>query len=48
MCRDTEMTVLTLRRVRQGPVELGSLPAGKVRELTDEEVRKLRRETGLA
>jgi len=33
--------VLQLRRVKFGPLDLGSLPRGKWRELTEEEVRKL-------
>ena len=34
--------VVRLRRVRFGPVQLGDLPPGMWRKLTDEEVRKLR------
>lgn len=34
--------VLQLRRVRFGPLELGDLPRGQWRELTEEEMRKLR------
>ncbi len=48
MCRDTDLTILTLRRVQQGPLLLGDLPRGEVRELTDEEVSLLRKEVGLA
>lgn len=33
--------VLQLRRVRFGPLELGALPRGQWRELTDEEIRRL-------
>ena len=33
--------VLQLRRVKFGPLELGELPRGQWRELTEEEVRKL-------
>jgi pseudouridine synthase len=36
--------VTSLRRVREGPLELGSLPEGAVRPLTPEEVQGLRRE----
>lgn len=39
--------VVRLRRVRYGPVELGSLPAGEWRELTERERRNLRRAVGL-
>ena len=34
--------VVRLRRVRFGPVQLGNLPQGMWRKLTDEEIRKLR------
>jgi 23S rRNA pseudouridine2605 synthase len=47
MCRDTGLTILTLRRVQQGSLRLGDLPKGKVRELTEEEIRLLRRQAGL-
>lgn len=47
MCRDTGLTILTLRRVQQGPLQLGDLPKGQVRELTDEEMQELRRQVGL-
>lgn len=47
MCRDTGLTILTLRRVQQGPLMLGDLPKGQVRELTEEEITLLRRQTGL-
>ena len=39
--------VLKLKRVAVGPVKLGELPKGTYRELTPEEVRKLKRVTGL-
>ena len=42
MFEETGHRVLQLRRVRFGPLELGDLPRGKWRELTAEEVRKLR------
>lgn len=47
MCRDTGLTILTLRRVQQGPLMLGDLPKGQVRELTAEEMLELRRQVGL-
>lgn len=47
MCRDTDLTILTLKRVRQGPLLLGDLPKGEVRELTAAELRDLRRLVGL-
>lgn len=37
MCEKWGLTVLKLKRVRQGGVELGDLPAGKTRELTETE-----------
>ncbi|WP_456397646.1 pseudouridine synthase [Desulfurobacterium sp.] len=39
--------VLKLRRIAFGPLKLGDLPEGEYRFLTDEEVRKLKKETGL-
>lgn len=47
MCRDLGLTVLLLRRVRQGPLELGELPKGTARRLTPNEVAALRRAAGL-
>jgi 23S rRNA pseudouridine2605 synthase len=40
--------VLQLHRVRIGPVELGSLPAGTCRELTEAEIKALRRHLDVA
>jgi 16S rRNA U516 pseudouridylate synthase RsuA-like enzyme len=39
--------VVSLRRVRFGPVDLGEQPQGTVRPLTAEEVAALKREAGL-
>jgi 23S rRNA pseudouridine2605 synthase len=47
MCRDMDLTVLRLTRTRQGPVELGGLPPGKVRALSKKEIQELRRAVGL-
>ena len=47
MCRDLGLTVLRLRRVAQGPLRLGELPAGGVRPLCGNEVAALRRAVGL-
>ncbi len=47
MCRDTDLTILTLKRVQQGPLLLGDLPKGEVRGLTAGELRDLRRLVGL-
>ncbi|MFN2466060.1 MAG: pseudouridine synthase [Candidatus Dormibacteria bacterium] len=42
-----EATVLDLRRVRVGPIELGDLPEGRSRRLGDDEVTALRNSVGL-
>lgn len=47
MCRDVGLTILRLKRVSQGPLELGGLPSGHVRSLSGEEVAALRRAVGL-
>ncbi len=39
--------VLRLHRTALGPLELGELPSGRVRALTDDEVGKLQRSVGL-
>lgn len=41
MCQQAGMTVLRLRRVAEGPLQLGTLPPGKWRELTAAERRAL-------
>ena len=41
-CRAVGLDLLSLRRVRIGPVILRDLPEGHIRELTDEEVETLR------
>lgn len=43
MCRDLKLTILTLARVAQGPLQLGELPSGKVRVLSEIEVESLRK-----
>ena len=48
VCRDLHLTILTLRRVAQGPLRLGNLDTGAVRELSPGEVASLRRAVGLA
>lgn len=48
MCRDLGLTILKLKRVAQGPLELGSLALGKARQLTDTELADLRNACGLA
>lgn len=47
MCRDLGLTILRLRRISLGPLQLGDLPAGQCRELTVEELEKLRKAAGL-
>ena len=47
MCGHFGYTVLELRRVRIMNVELGDLPVGKCRDLTDDEREELFRELGL-
>ena len=47
MFRALGYQVVELRRVAIGPIELGSLPPGKWRLLSAEEIRALRREVGL-
>lgn len=47
MCRDLDLTVLRLRRVRQGPVRLGDLALGSFRQLSPKELADLRRAAGL-
>ena len=47
MCRDVGFTVLRLKRVKEGPLELGALAPGRVRPLSSGEVAALRRAVGL-
>jgi len=47
MCRDLGLTILTLRRVQLGPLELGDLPKGKCRPLRPGEVAALKKAVGL-
>ena len=41
MMASRNMTVLYLERRKEGPLDLGDLPRGKVRELTDQEIAHL-------
>ena len=41
MMASREMTVTYLERVQEGPLSLGNLPRGQVRELTEEEITAL-------
>ncbi len=47
MFRDFGITILRLRRIAQGPLELGALPLGKARVLEKAEVAALRKAVGL-
>lgn len=47
MCRDLGLTVLRLVRMSTGPVHLGELEPGDVRELTSEELAALKKAVGL-
>lgn len=47
MCRDLGLTILRLRRVAVGPLNLGTLASGKWRHLNDEEILKLKTALGL-
>ena len=47
MCRDLGLTILRLRRVAQGQLDLGELKSGQVRQLTAQEVAALKSGTGL-
>ena len=46
MCDAVGLPVLRLHRSRYGGLQLGDLPAGEWRELTEEEVQQMRKETG--
>jgi 23S rRNA pseudouridine2605 synthase len=48
MCRDFGLDILSLKRVAQGPVRLRGVAPGKVRELTPDELRELRKSVGLS
>ena len=47
MCRDLGLTILRLRRVAQGPLDLGELTPGQARQLTAREGAVLRSSAGL-
>lgn len=47
MCRDLGLTILALRRISLGPLELGDLPKGKCRPLLASEVTALKKAVGL-
>lgn len=43
MCRDLGLTILRLKRIRLGPLELGDLPVGESRFLSRQEIAALLR-----
>ena len=43
MCRDLGLTILRLVRISSGPINLGELPSGKARELTNGEITALKK-----
>ncbi len=47
MCEAVGHPVSKLRRVRLGPIKLGKLPTGAYRELSEDEVDRLKRTVGL-
>jgi len=48
MCSDLNLTILRLKRVKQGPLSLGDLKNGTWRELTQDELKSLKKEVKLA
>lgn len=48
MFRDLDITILRLKRVRQGPLELGNLPVGKWKTISGAELESLRAAVGLS
>ena len=47
MCRDLDLTILYLRRIKMGPLKLDGLDKGLARMLTENEVAELREAVGL-
>ena len=48
MCEELGLTILRLKRVQQGPIQLGDLKRGQWRELSDKEVLALKKAVQLA
>lgn len=48
MCRENNLTILRLHRIKQGPLSLGSLKKGQWKELTRNELTSLKKAVGLA
>jgi 23S rRNA pseudouridine2605 synthase len=42
MCEALNLEVMRLKRTQMGPLKLGMLPVGQARELTAEELKRLR------
>lgn len=47
MCDKFDLTILRLRRVKQGPISLGDLKPGQWRELTQKELIDMKKAVGL-
>ncbi|MCR4324798.1 MAG: rRNA pseudouridine synthase [Candidatus Curtissbacteria bacterium] len=47
MAAALHLHILSLKRVSMGPLKLGTLPSGKHRHLTEQEVRNLKKEAGI-
>jgi len=43
MCQENDLTILKLRRIKQGPISLGTLKRGEWRELTGDELTALKK-----
>ncbi|SHN48925.1 hypothetical protein [Desulfovibrio litoralis] len=41
VCRDLGLTILKLCRISHGPIQLAALPTGKVRSLSEQEIKAL-------
>ncbi|MCR4665673.1 MAG: rRNA pseudouridine synthase [Desulfovibrio sp.] len=48
MCDALHITILRLVRIAEGPLSLGDLPSGTLRELSSQEVRRLKKAAGVA
>lgn len=47
MCRDTDLTIIYLRRLQMGPLKLGDLEKGEARPLSEQELNQLRKAVGI-
>lgn len=48
MCAESGLTILKLRRIKQGPLNIGNLKSGKWRELSDKEASALKKAVKLS